>query len=93
MSASRYTRDDYNALSDDDFRALVRDFLAERHPPELRNPVKRLHWAEAKPWYMELSRHGWLAPNWPKLSTPLISSVRSAPSIRMSAPSLNRIRL
>lgn len=66
MSASRYTLDDFNAPSDDEFRALVRDFLQERHPRELRNPVKRLHWQEVKPWYMELSEFGWLAPNWPK---------------------------
>lgn len=66
MTVSPYRLDDYNALSDEDFRALVRDFLARHHPPALRNPVKRLHWAEAKPWYMELSHHGWLAPNWPR---------------------------
>lgn len=66
MTMSRYTLDDYNALTDRDFAALVVDFLHEFHPPELRNPVKRLHWQEAKPWYMELARHGWLAPNWPK---------------------------
>ncbi|RYE29011.1 MAG: acyl-CoA dehydrogenase [Hyphomicrobiales bacterium] len=57
---------DYNALDDDAFRQLVRRFLAKHHPPELRHPAKRLHWHEAKPWYMLLSRAGWLAPAWPR---------------------------
>lgn len=61
-----YRRDDYNALPDDAFRDLVRSFLHEHHPPELLHPAKRLHWAEARPWYMKLSEHGWLAPNWPQ---------------------------
>jgi alkylation response protein AidB-like acyl-CoA dehydrogenase len=61
-----YQRDDFNRLTDDEFRELVRSFLHEHHPRELRNPIKRLHWDEAKPWYMKLAEHGWLAPNWPR---------------------------
>ena len=38
MNDDAFRRDDYNALSDDDFRALARRFLVERHPPALRNP-------------------------------------------------------
>lgn len=57
---------DFDALSDEAFRAAVQNFLAEHHPPHLRNPAKRLHWAEAKDWYLILSRHGWLAPSWPR---------------------------
>jgi alkylation response protein AidB-like acyl-CoA dehydrogenase len=64
--AHPYQLDDFNACSDDEFRVLVRAFLHEYHPPELRNPVKRLHWGDVKPWYMALARHGWLAPNWPR---------------------------
>jgi alkylation response protein AidB-like acyl-CoA dehydrogenase len=56
----------YNALTDEAFRALVKRFLAENHPPELRHPPKRLHWEDAGPWYMILSRAGWLAPAWPR---------------------------
>ena len=62
----RFRRDDFNALSDADFRALVRDFLDQHHPPALRNPIKRLHWQAARPWYMTLASFGWLAPNWPR---------------------------
>jgi len=58
--------EDYNALSDEAFRALVRRFLVESHPPGLRHPPKRLHWDRAEPWYMILARAGWLAPNWPR---------------------------
>jgi alkylation response protein AidB-like acyl-CoA dehydrogenase len=66
MSFEKYRLGDFEALSDQAFRALVRRFLAEHHPPELRNPPKRLHWPEAKPWYMLLSEAGWLAPAWPR---------------------------
>ena len=57
---------DYNALDDEAFRELVRRFLAEHHPPELRHPAKRLRWDEARPWYTILSQAGWLAPAWPR---------------------------
>ena len=66
MAHNEYRRDDYNALSDEEFRGLVQRFLAENHPPELRHPSKRLHWDEVKPWYMILSAAGWLAPAWPR---------------------------
>ena len=56
---------DLNELTDDVFRETVRDFVEANYPPDLRNPPHRLHWAEAKPWYMTLSRQGWLAPAWP----------------------------
>lgn len=59
-------RADFNTLDDDAFRELVRQFLAENHPPELRHPAKRLHWEEAEPWYMILAHAGWLAPAWPR---------------------------
>ena len=57
---------DLNALGDAEFRALVRQFLRENYPPELRNPPRRLHWDQVKPWYMTLSAKGWLAPLWPR---------------------------
>ncbi len=66
MSYAAYAFDDYNALSDDDFRMLVRKFLGENHPDVLRHPPKRLHWDEVKAWYMILSAAGWLAPAWPR---------------------------
>lgn len=57
---------DLNALDDEAFRAVVRRFLAENYPPELRNPPKRLHWAENKVWYHKLAEKGWLCPGWPQ---------------------------
>lgn len=57
---------DFNALADDEFRHLVRDFLQANFPDELRDLPKRLHWNEVKGWYMTLSAHGWLAPGWPR---------------------------
>lgn len=60
------TPQEIDALSDEEFRTAVRRFLADWHPPHLRNPPKRLHWAEARDWYMILARHGWLAPSWPR---------------------------
>jgi alkylation response protein AidB-like acyl-CoA dehydrogenase len=57
---------DLNALDDESFRAVVRSFLAENYPEDLRNPPKRLHFAENKPWYFKLSEKGWLAPGWPQ---------------------------
>jgi alkylation response protein AidB-like acyl-CoA dehydrogenase len=57
---------DLNDLPDDEFRAMVRQFIEANYPAEMRNPPHRLHWEEAKPWYMTLSRQGWLAPAWPR---------------------------
>jgi alkylation response protein AidB-like acyl-CoA dehydrogenase len=64
--SDNYRIEDFNTLTDGDFRALVRSFLREYHPETLRNPIKRLHWNEAQPWYMLLSAAGWLAPAWPR---------------------------
>jgi hypothetical protein len=58
--------EDLDRLDDESFRAIFRTFVAEHYPPELRNPPKRLHWAENKVWYMTLAQHGWLAPGWPR---------------------------
>ena len=57
---------DFDGLSDAEFRTAVQSFLQDHHPPHLRNPAKRLHWDTAKDWYLTLSRHGWLAPSWPR---------------------------
>jgi len=57
---------DFDALSDEEFRAIVKTFLAHHHPRHLRNPAKRLHWDEARDWYLILASHGWLAPSWPR---------------------------
>ena len=46
--------EDLNALEDQEFRMVVRNWVEANYPPELRNPPKRLHWAENKVWYMKL---------------------------------------
>ncbi|CAA9280217.1 MAG: Acyl-CoA dehydrogenase, long-chain specific [uncultured Craurococcus sp.] len=55
-----------DALEDEHFRQVVRAFLHENYPDDLRNPPKRLHWDENRPWYMKLAERGWLCPGWPK---------------------------
>jgi alkylation response protein AidB-like acyl-CoA dehydrogenase len=55
-----------DALDDERFRQVVRAFLAQHYPEALRNPPKRLHWHENKPWYFKLAEQGWLCPGWPK---------------------------
>jgi alkylation response protein AidB-like acyl-CoA dehydrogenase len=59
-------QEDLNALSDEAFRAEVRGWIEANLPAELRNPEKRPHLAENRPWYMKLSERGWLAPGWPR---------------------------
>ncbi len=58
--------EDLNALDDEAFRQVVRRWVAENYPPEIRNPPKRLHWRENKVWYLKLAEKGWLAPGWPR---------------------------
>ena len=55
-----------DSLEDEQFRHVVRAFLHAHYPEELRNPPKRLHWSENKPWYFKLAEQGWLCPGWPK---------------------------
>ncbi len=57
---------DFDALSDEDFRVTVRRWVERNYPEDIRNPTKRLHWAENRVWYMKLAEHGWLAPGWPR---------------------------
>ncbi len=58
--------EDLNALSDEAFRARARAFVEAECPPALRNPPKRLHLEQNRPWYDALAKHGWLAPGWPQ---------------------------
>ena len=65
VSATRADAD-YNALSDEDFRAEVRSWIEANYPPELRFPIDRLHRRDTKIWYDQLAEKGWLVPGWPK---------------------------
>src|SRR5581483_4755271 len=60
------TPEDLNALTDEEFRMVVRRFVEQNYPPEIRNPPKRLHFKDNKVWYMKLAEQGWLCPGWPR---------------------------
>jgi alkylation response protein AidB-like acyl-CoA dehydrogenase len=60
------TNVDYNALSDDVFRAEVRAFFEKNYPHELRYILRRARWSEMKEWWRTLYETGWIAPNWPR---------------------------
>jgi hypothetical protein len=57
---------DYNALSDEAFRAQVREFFEQNYPQELRYILRRARWSEMKGWWRTLYEKGWIAPNWPR---------------------------
>lgn len=56
---------DWNSLSESDFRAEIASFVDAHCPPGLRHLQQRPRWAQVKPWYCTLARHGRLAPGWP----------------------------
>lgn len=64
--ATQAEPENLDLLDDDSFRLVVRRWIEANYPPELRNPPKRLHWAENKVWYMKLAERGWLCPGWPR---------------------------
>jgi len=57
---------DWNAMSDSEFRAMLRSFFREHYPDPLRHASRRIRWHETREWYLTLSRQGWLAPAWPR---------------------------
>jgi len=57
---------DWNALTDKAFRALVRAEVEAHHPAALRYPPRRLRWHENKSWYLRMAAKGWIAPGWPR---------------------------
>ncbi len=65
--STEFTRDqDWNALSDLEFRLVVRSIFKQHYPEQRRYLPYRQSWSESKAWYMTLSHLGWLAPAWPK---------------------------
>lgn len=57
---------DWNALSDEDFRAAFRDLVQRRLPAELRfMRNQRPLFDEVAVWYHALAEEGWLSPVWP----------------------------
>ncbi len=57
---------DWNAMSDEEFRRIVRDFVEREYPEHLRFPSTRLRWAQIREWHEKLLAQGWVAPNWPR---------------------------
>jgi len=59
-------RMDWNALTDLEFRNLVREFVEGHFPAHLRDHPRRIpRWEATRDWYRTLSAKGWIAPNWP----------------------------
>ena len=56
---------DWNALSDAEFRRIVRNEFETHYPADLRYPPRRLRWSENGSWYLRMAEKGWIAPNWP----------------------------
>lgn len=56
---------DWNAMSDEEFRRVVREFFVNHYPEHLRYSPSRRRLSEMRGWYDTLSRHGWVAPAWP----------------------------
>nr|PZN85208.1 MAG: acyl-CoA dehydrogenase [Pseudomonadota bacterium] len=56
---------DWNALSNDEFRQIIRHEFEAHYPSHLRYPPRRLRWHENKDWYLRMAAKGWIAPNWP----------------------------
>ena len=57
---------DWEAMPEPRFRALVRALFARHYPEHRRFMPFRQTWAESRDWYMTLARLGWLAPAWPR---------------------------
>jgi alkylation response protein AidB-like acyl-CoA dehydrogenase len=57
---------DWSAMSEADFRRMVRAFLQRRYPAHLRYLPYRARWSETRDWYLTLSAQGWIAPAWPQ---------------------------
>ncbi len=57
---------DWNSLSDDAFRHIVRADFEEHYPRSLRFPPSRLRWNQNRDWYRRMAAKGWIAPAWPR---------------------------
>jgi alkylation response protein AidB-like acyl-CoA dehydrogenase len=56
---------DWNAMSDEDFRAEVRQFFEKEYPEHLRFLPHRVTFDEIRDWHAKLYEKGWVAPAWP----------------------------
>ena len=56
---------DWNALDNDTFRAVARQWHKETYPEELKNLNRRVRWHQCQHWYKKLYQRGFAAPGWP----------------------------
>ena len=56
---------DWNELTGEEFRQIMRREFERHYPERLRYPDRRLFWEEQKDWYLAMSAKGWIAPGWP----------------------------
>ena len=56
---------DWNAFSDDEFRAGVFAWFDRNYPKDMRHMGRRGSAAEMADWMKTVSRKGWIAPAWP----------------------------
>ena len=68
---------DWNALSDDAFRTLVRDDFETHYPVAQRFPPRRLRWSENKDWYLRLAAKGWIRVEYGGLRVLDLQALRS----------------
>ena len=57
---------DWNQLSDEDFRSIIRHWFEREYPADMRFTPRRMHWHEVRDWYQKLVARGWAAPGWPR---------------------------
>ncbi|HEY2256695.1 MAG TPA: acyl-CoA dehydrogenase [Variovorax sp.] len=57
---------DWSSWPEPEFRRMVRAFLQQRYPAQLRYLSHRARWSEMRDWYLTLSAQGWVAPAWPQ---------------------------
>ena len=48
--------DDYDSMTDADFRRMVADFIEAECPAEIRHLPRRIRWHEVKPWSEKLGK-------------------------------------
>lgn len=59
------TATDWNAMSDDAFRAEIRSWVETNYPEQYRYLPRRITFQECESWYHKLSKRGLLCPLWP----------------------------
>jgi len=57
----------WNALSDEQFREVIRNEFESNYPAQLRYPPHRLRWSLLRDWYVRMAQKGWIAPAWPSV--------------------------